>query len=642
MTTVSITRRVVEMVGRGVRGLSAAGLARRHNGFTGTDAEYTDWLIGQVARESPTFGIDHYADTYADAVAALGGYADGTVVMVWVDEEVDDHRTIYMVESAALVLKADLTALKPIDMGDVMAFIPASFRGAVVAGTSAVDVSTYVQLAHDTCYTVDYRRVGKGWLRTTTAITLRSGAVALRPRIKLLGDVGDVSIFINETIQPADAAARDSNISILDFHLDGDRTNNTSAGEQSHGVRLCAVNGAVVRGLAENLRGDGVLVAPPDDADTTIPGEDIRVSLTARNCYRNSLSIVGGHRIRFDVISKNAGLCGVDLENDDGAGGTSSIRDVRGTVIDEDSGYDYVGPMDAPRTGYSLLMDGNTGVLDNVSIDVISRNHQDNGIGWRGVTNAMIRGQVVGCGSTGAIGIDGTTVASSITLDLEVVDPGGRGISDRTYAGGSLSTTRAVVRGAGGDLGMLIEGNISGTLAGVDIDSGGAYLDEVDNVVMIAPKISGGTGVALTLNDSDNNKLFGGVLDGDTNGLLESGTSNGNLALDIVFPSATAQMTGLVSVAMSAPIMGSATWNPASIPNGSIENKAIVVTGAALGDVIESLSFGQNLDGATLTGYVSAADTVQAVLSNNTGSARDFGDSIVTAVVRKVHRRPPP
>lgn len=79
-------------------------------------------------------------------------------------------------------------------------------------------------------------------------------------------------------------------------------------------------------------------------------------------------------------------------------------------------------------------------------------------------------------------------------------------------------------------------------------------------------------------------------------------------------------------------ISGSATWDASSIADGDMESKDITVTGAALGDfVLVSLSI-DNVD-LTLTGTVTAADTVTATLANNTGGAVDLASCTVRAIV---------
>ena len=76
----------------------------------------------------------------------------------------------------------------------------------------------------------------------------------------------------------------------------------------------------------------------------------------------------------------------------------------------------------------------------------------------------------------------------------------------------------------------------------------------------------------------------------------------------------------------------STTWDASSIADGDEEAKEITVTGAALGDlVLVSLSI--DVADLVLDGQVTAADTVTAVLANNTGGAVDLASATLYAVV---------
>jgi hypothetical protein len=84
--------------------------------------------------------------------------------------------------------------------------------------------------------------------------------------------------------------------------------------------------------------------------------------------------------------------------------------------------------------------------------------------------------------------------------------------------------------------------------------------------------------------------------------------------------------------AAPAMLSGTATWDAASIADGDEEAQEITVTGAALGDrVIVTASI--DLADLILSGSVTAADTVTAVLANNTGGAIDLASMTVTAYV---------
>lgn len=68
------------------------------------------------------------------------------------------------------------------------------------------------------------------------------------------------------------------------------------------------------------------------------------------------------------------------------------------------------------------------------------------------------------------------------------------------------------------------------------------------------------------------------------------------------------------------PLTGSASWTPGLIANAAQVTTTITVTGAAIGNFVE-VSYSNDLQALTLTGYVSAVNTVTAVLANLTGGS---------------------
>jgi hypothetical protein len=82
-------------------------------------------------------------------------------------------------------------------------------------------------------------------------------------------------------------------------------------------------------------------------------------------------------------------------------------------------------------------------------------------------------------------------------------------------------------------------------------------------------------------------------------------------------------------------IEGSTTTNRGSIANGAQDQFTITVTGAELGDHCLCVTCDISTAALSLTGTVTAADTVTAVLQNNTGGAVDLANATYTALVRK-------
>lgn len=79
---------------------------------------------------------------------------------------------------------------------------------------------------------------------------------------------------------------------------------------------------------------------------------------------------------------------------------------------------------------------------------------------------------------------------------------------------------------------------------------------------------------------------------------------------------------------------GSATQNPASLADGAGATLSFTVTGAALGDFV-MVAAPYDLVDITVTGYVSAADTVEVRIQNESGSTADLASG--TWKVKVIH-----
>lgn len=76
------------------------------------------------------------------------------------------------------------------------------------------------------------------------------------------------------------------------------------------------------------------------------------------------------------------------------------------------------------------------------------------------------------------------------------------------------------------------------------------------------------------------------------------------------------------------------TFDPGSVAHGSSVSTTVSVAGSALGDFVDS-SFSLDLQGMTLSGYVSAAGVVTIVFSNLSGSSKDLASGTLAVLVSK-------
>ena len=83
-------------------------------------------------------------------------------------------------------------------------------------------------------------------------------------------------------------------------------------------------------------------------------------------------------------------------------------------------------------------------------------------------------------------------------------------------------------------------------------------------------------------------------------------------------------------------LVGTAAYNPGDLADGAGETTTgITVTGAALGDFV-LVSFDKDLESITLTGWVSAANTVKARFQHESGGSvnLDAGNLYFTVIPR--------
>ena len=79
-----------------------------------------------------------------------------------------------------------------------------------------------------------------------------------------------------------------------------------------------------------------------------------------------------------------------------------------------------------------------------------------------------------------------------------------------------------------------------------------------------------------------------------------------------------------------------ATLDAGSLVDGAGETDDITIPGVALGDMVLSASLGVDLVGLTVTGYVSAANTVKFRIQNESGSTVDLASATLRIVVARM------
>ena len=80
---------------------------------------------------------------------------------------------------------------------------------------------------------------------------------------------------------------------------------------------------------------------------------------------------------------------------------------------------------------------------------------------------------------------------------------------------------------------------------------------------------------------------------------------------------------------------GSATYDPANLADGAGATTTVTASGASLGDYVDGVSFSNDLQGITVTGWVSSANTVSVRFQNESGGALDLASGTLRVTVRK-------
>jgi hypothetical protein len=85
----------------------------------------------------------------------------------------------------------------------------------------------------------------------------------------------------------------------------------------------------------------------------------------------------------------------------------------------------------------------------------------------------------------------------------------------------------------------------------------------------------------------------------------------------------------------SATWLVKATLDAGSLDDGVGETDDVTVPGVALGDMVLAASLGVDLVGLTVTGYVSAANTVKFRIQNESGSTVNLASATLRIVVAR-------
>lgn len=412
----------------------------------------------------------------------------------------------------------------------VLDLIPPALHADIVAGTSTVDVSSYINAA-----LADYKVVRLplfGQISIGSPLVVPSGGgilgIGYNCTIKALPNFGDNPMVQNATIAPTSNAGRDRNLTLRGFRIDGNKANNSTATEFSHGVKLYAVDGCELDVYVINPKGDGVCILTASGDDLRGIGcANITGKIRTQGCRRQGLAIICGEQIDLDVYDTGGQLMSVDLEPDHQDNFIRNIF-IRLLSIGTGDGSDISG-------GVCVAGDGRGCQPTNVTVDFQILNSGGYGALWRDAQGLILRGNVLNPTHAGLVGVDGGAGPSTVQFQgVRVTSPGGGGLVARETVGsiydGSITITDAgsiaaqMENARGGDLGLTVEGGAQQ----------GIYLNNVANMTFPNMTVEGSSGHGLWMTNGSSGNRFPGLKSVNSTygwGVLEGSGCNDNKAL---------------------------------------------------------------------------------------------------------------
>lgn len=465
-----------------------------------------------------------------------------------------------------------------------------------------------------------------------------------------------------------------SNGAINGLTIDGNRANRTIPGETSaHCLTICTSCSQITVNdvIAVNSPADGFLITTFDfTVAATYPTDITLVNCVADNAYRNGLSSIGSLRLtlrggEYKNTNGTSPQCGIDVEPD--AGYTYGNQD---TIID--------GARLFNNDGYGLALGGPQSLNNRILITNVTGANND--LGFMNIAsceNPSIRNVVAYDHPTATRGIIdiGTQITNPIVDGADFVGITASGANYCIYLHGSITGVPTVRNinaeavscailycGIKADIDSIYGNFVTATDA-IALDQNYSSLKNVqlsnctDRSIYVAGTNTSIDGIHLVNCGAANSRaiqfeaadaivknvdiLFTGARPANfigiifnsgapkfvSNVLAKAASSDFNASSVMTFTSGTTGAS--IRNVSPSPFGVSQVWDPGSIANGASESVAVTVTGATFG-MICSAVLTISTAGLTLTAQVTAANTITATLTNNTGGAVDLASSTLT------------
>jgi hypothetical protein len=627
--------------------------------FTGTGAqtaftlpraplneELVDVYINGLYQNKDTWAISGTTLTFSEAPVAPDSGTGNIEVMTFQSApigETDANLVSYTPAGTGAVATNVQAKLR--ESVSVFDFIPGSLHAGITNGTSTDDLASYLQNALNTGCLV--KLPDRGVLHIASQLLVPSGGgilgVGYNATIKAKNNFGNIALIRNFTDNPQTFGARDVNITLTGFKIDGNKANNTLATEFSHGVQLLAVDGATLDVWTVDCKGDGVYIGYSRDQEEVGPTQlgigcsNINGYIRTDTCARQGVAITCCDNFNLKIVAYRADLFGFDIEPD------NVLSYARNGIVYVDA--EECGQAASGSRGGVLVFGTNvtnTGKADisNVLIFANVLNCTGDGLAWKDVTNVSFTGVVANQTGNGVVGLDNNFAPSTVQLNVAVKSPSATGITARGTA--DVINGNVFIASAG-TTGASIQNASGGTLQ-VQINSAaeqGLSLNNTNNMTFPDTVITNAVASGVRIAGSSNGNRFPNLKSISTGafgwGVQEVNTSNNNQVTNaqLAGVQGKATLVGATSLVTMEPFVGKATYDAPSINAGASTSSTVTVTGAAVGNEV-TVTFSVSLAGLLLTSYVSSANTVTFVLYNPTGGAIDLGSATVRAVVTPV------
>lgn len=536
------------------------------------------------------------------------------------------------------------------EVKSVLDFIDPSRHQAIIDGTSSFDCTEAITNAFAAHDSIDFGP--EGWLFNVSQIAVPAGkSLVTRGRgptfQQIAGQASTTPVILMA-----------SNTRLGNCKIKGNIS--TDTGEFMHAVQCFAGQYGVTNVqnvrigdiYAENIRGDGILIGALTGSGYVC--RDIHVGdVTFDNVLRNGVSIVTAQGVDIASIvpvgSKRCGYMSFDIESDATSGPTTGVRVgyIRGRVagVIGAAVADYA---DAVEIGVmemnsSYWADSSPAYAPGASLRdaLVLRNVKSLKIG-KFICEGDYR-QGANIGITYSLGELG---CQSLEIGYARLRQGGDldGTRSAMIFGANIGSNALTIEhldiqvGASGISGIeqwhnVRVGRVTGTLAAGSHLLNGCPFSKVGRVAL-----TGGNGFLLL------SSTFCQVEGGEFNGEALCGFGSYNTFTNMAITTSTYVFDGANqdNTIERSVVNGTArdyynpareattTYDPGSLADATGVTTTLTLTGAALGDLVVA-SFSLDLQGITMTAWVSAANTVSVRFQNESGGVVDLASGTLKA-----------